>query len=250
MNPLQIIILALKIIGILGVGNTPMPEDTNDALTMLNVMISGWNRRRWIVWHLVDIAFQSNGSQSYTIGLGQQFDVTRPDQIESAYARQNTGIQAVDYPLDILEAHEDYSDIALKSLVSFPSTVFYDSAYPIGKLFFYPIPNDNFELHVIVKETLPTLINLQSNVIFPQEYQEALIWNLAARLRPMYQLPPDPTITAMAITSLSVIRGANSQVPRLKIPAGTPGMGQGGWRTHGIGGVVEGVFTLDETGLG
>jgi hypothetical protein len=51
----------------------------------------------------------------------------------------------------------------------------------------------------------------------PPEYQEALLYNLAARLRPMYGLPPEPTITSMAVTTLNVIRNANAQIPRLTI---------------------------------
>jgi hypothetical protein len=53
----------------------------------------------------------------------------------------------------------------------------------------------------------------------PPEYQEALMWNLAARLRPMYGMPPEPTIITQALRSLNVIRNANAQIPRLMLPS-------------------------------
>ncbi|AHX16138.1 hypothetical protein CH75_04910 [Dyella jiangningensis] len=55
-------------------------------------------------------------------------------------------------------------------------------------------------------------------MVLPPEYQEAIIFNLAARLRPMYGLPPEQSIIALAKSSLSVIRGANAQIPRLTLP--------------------------------
>ncbi len=251
MNPLQIIMLALRICGILGVGQSPLAQDTNDAFTILNTMIAGWNRKRWIVYHLVDVLCQSTGAQSYTVGTGMNFNVTRPDQIETAYVRQNyaNSNEPVDFPLDILMAHEDYANISLKQLVSFPSLIFYDSGFPYGTLYVYPIASSLFEIHIIVKETLTQFTNLTTLINFPPEYQEALIWNLAARLRPMYQLPPDPTVVGVAKDALGIIRGANSQVPRLSMPAGLT-RGGGAWQSHGTGGIQEGTFTLNQTGLG
>lgn len=251
MNPLELISLALKITGVLGVGQTPQNEDVNDAFTILNSMVSVWNRRRWLIYNLVDISCVSTGAQSYTVGPGQSFDVPRPDQIQSAYVRQifSTDGNPVDFELAVVNSHEEYGDIALKSLVSFPRFVFYDSAYPIGNLYVYPIPSDLYEVHIILKNTITKFNDLITDINLPPEYQEALIWNLAARLRPMYQLPIDPTVHAIAMQALQVIRGANSQISKLKMPPGLTRQG-GAWSSHGIPGIVEGTFTLNESILG
>lgn len=251
MTPLTIINLALKITGITGVGQTALPEDINDTFTILNAMIAGWNRRRWMIYHLVDTKVTGNGSQFYTIGLGQQFNVARPDQIQSAYARQlqSTSSSPVDFPLAMINSHEEYGDLALKSLVSFPRFIFYDSSYPIGNVYVYPIPTSNYEIHLVLKETIAVLPDLVTDINLPPEYQEAIIWNLAARLRPLYQVAQDPTVHAVAMSSLAVIRGANAQIPKLRMPAGLSRQG-GAYTTHGVGGIAEGTFTLDESVLG
>lgn len=212
---------ALKKSGVLGVGQTASPEDSNDAFNEINYMLAQWNRKRWIVPHLVDTSINSTGAESYTVGTGGDFNIARPDRLEFAYFRllNTTGQNEVDYPVEILEAREDYARIALKSLVTWPSYVFYDSAYPLGSVFFWPIPQANlYELHILTKAVLESFTSLSQSFNLAPEYEAAIIYNLAARLRPNYQLPPEPSITALATDSLNVLRNANAQVPRLRIP--------------------------------
>lgn len=221
-TPNGIIKLALKNAGIVGIGQTPSAEDTNDALTILNFMIAQWNRKRWLIYHLIDSSFVSNGSQFYTVGPAQQYDIPRPDRIESAFFRQLIPSQpnAIDYPLEIIESRETYNQIALKQLTSFPMYVFYDSAFPIGFLYPWPLPQANiYSVHISVKATISAFTSLAQEIVLPPEYYAALLYNLSERLRPNYQLAPDPAVSALARDALAVIRGANTQIPRLTIPS-------------------------------
>jgi len=216
----DIITLALKQAGIIGVGQTAQAEDSTDCLTILNMMLSQWQKKRWLVYHLVDVSLNCTGAQSYTVGPGGDFDVARPDRLEAAFFRQIVQSQPaqIDYPLELLQSREDYNNIALKQLTSFPSYIFYDSAYPLGVVYPWPIPSNLYSLHLTIKETLQSFTNLTDTINLPPEYQAAILYNLSARIRPMYQLQPDPTITAMAEDALNVIRNANAQVPRLTMP--------------------------------
>lgn len=220
-TPNDIIKLALKDSGVIGIGQTPSAEDTNDAFTRLNWMLAQWSKKRWLVYHLLDIAFTSTGALSYTVGVGQQFNVKRPDRLEGAYFRQLIQSQPnqIDYPLELIESRETYSQIALKQLVSFPNYIFYDSAYPVGFVYPWPLPQANiYEVHILVKETLTQFTSLSQSIILPDEYYAALFYNLCARLRPAYQMPPDQTVVALAKDALGVIRGSNTQIPRLVLP--------------------------------
>src|SRR5690349_5006534 len=121
-TPLDIINQALKKAGILGVGQSAQAEDVNDAYSDLQDMLGQWQRKRWLIWHLVDYEHIGTGEQFYTVGPGQQFDITpRPDKIESAFFRQEVQSQPnkIDYPLQIIYAREDYNLIALKQLQTF-----------------------------------------------------------------------------------------------------------------------------------
>ncbi len=220
-NAASLINLALKMAGVLGVGQTAQAEDTNDAFTLLNAMLAQWQRKRWLVYALVDTAFVSTGAESYTVGLGENFNVARPDKIESVFVRYTpNGSSPVDYPLEIIEAREDYNRIPIKTLGTFPQIAFYDAQYPIGNLFLWPLPEATlFEIHITTKTVLSQFTNTTTSMALPPEYQEAIIYNLAGRLRPMYGLPPYPSIAGIANAALATIRVANAQVPMLQIPA-------------------------------
>lgn len=220
---LDIINLAFKDAGVLGVGQTMLAEDVNDALTRLNMMIAQWRVKRWLVWHLVDKSVVSTGAQSYTVGPGGDINVSvRPDKLESAYFRMlpgANGTQSVDYPLQMLFAYEDYARITLKSLVSFSQCIFYDSAWPLGRIYPWPIPQASlYEVHIILKDVLSEFADLTSTFDFPPEYLAALHYNLTIRIRAAYRLPEDVNYTGLAKDALETIRSANAQIPSLVMP--------------------------------
>lgn len=216
----DLILLSLKESGVLGVGQTPQAEDANDALRLLNAMMGQWQRRRWLVYHLIDVVKTGTGALSYSVGPGGDFDAARPDKIEAAYFRNVTqpAPNNVDYPLAPIWSREEYNQIALKSLASFPQVYFYDSAWPMGFVFVWPVPSAQYEIHISIKDTLQTFSSLTTEINLPPEYEEALHYNLAVRLRPLYQLSPDVQIIQLAKLALNTIKNANAQVPSLEMP--------------------------------
>jgi hypothetical protein len=224
-NPLytaqDIISLALKDSGILGIGQSALAEDSQDALTRLNFMIGQWNRRRWLVYHLRAYLITSTGANSYTVGPGGDFDIARrPDKIESGFFRQPvTGGLPMDYPLQIWHSREDWDKVGIKTLTSFSGAMFYDSAYPMGHIYFWPVPQASlYQMSISVKETLMRFDNLTTGVCLPDEYLDALYLNLAKRLRMAYQLAPNPDLNKEAALALDTLRRANTQVPQLVMP--------------------------------
>lgn len=236
---------ALKKCGAFGVGQTPLAEDINDAFLDLKMMIGLWQRKRWNVYHLVDNAITSTGALAYTVGPGGDFNLlSRPDKIDAAFVRLQasgspTGSDfnvdfdpsdfgggivapnpaAVDYPLTQIPAREDYNLIAVKGLGSFPDCYYYDAVYPLGVVYFYPVPAaTTYELHITTKEVLGQALALTNDINLPDEYYEALLYNLCVRLRPSYQLPPDPTLSGLASAAINTIKGANAQVPTMTMP--------------------------------
>ena len=217
----DLITLALKDAGIVGVGQTANAEDANDSLTRLNAMIAQWSQRRWLVYHLVDVSFQATGALSYSLGIGGDIPTTRAAQIESAFFRQTAGVPGdlVDYPLDVLYAREEYNRIALKAMAGFPQILFYDSGWPLGNVFIWPVPSSVYEVHLSIKATLQQFSNLTDAFNFPPEYEEAMRLNLSVRLRVAYQLAPDPALNQLAKLALNTIKNANAQIPTLQLPS-------------------------------
>lgn len=147
--------LALKECGVVGVGQTPLAEDINDAFTLLGRMVAIWQRKRYMIPALMDISALGNGERSVKIGPGQYFNHPRPDSIQAGYVVQvNTAGLKVSIPLIPIKAYEDYAKIAVKDLNSLPNWFFYDAAEPYGNIYAWPIPNNTYELHYIVKTYL------------------------------------------------------------------------------------------------
>ena len=230
--------LALLNSGAASLSQTIYAEDVYAALDHLNMMLAQWQRRRWLVWALADTSIVSTGAASYTIGPGANFHTARPDRIESAFARMlvtsSTQTDAsqqpllLDYPLQIIGSREDYNQIVLKGLSTFPAAVFLDSAWPFGVLHFWPIPQaTQWELHVATKTALSPTLTLTTPLMVPLEYTQAIVYSLACMLRPVYGLPPEPSLMALSKAALATIRTANSQIPELSL-AGVVGTGRRG----------------------
>jgi hypothetical protein len=217
----DLITLALKDIGALGIGQAISAEDTADALATLNMMLGQWQGERLSVYHLVDTAIPSTGAQSYTVGAGGNFNIQRPIAINAAYARLNAGSATpIDYPVAIIDSREDYSRIALKALQSFPSYVYYDPAFPLGNLIFYPAPNNTFELHVVTMEALPQFAAPATVVSLPPEYMAAIRYNLALYLAPSYQIEPQRALVQLAMNAKRVVKRMNWQGQSMTMPRG------------------------------
>lgn len=219
----QLITLALKQAGILGVGQTALAEDMNDCFTLLQQMIAQWQVNRWLVPALIDIKTIGNSAKSNTIGAGGYWNVPRPNDIKGGYIIQlNTGPTPVSLPLTKVFSYEEYIQIAVKDLNSLASYFFYDNAWTggLGNIFIWPIPNNQYECHLLVQADLGWPIDLNTAFTLPPQYQEAIFYNLAIRINSMYQFPASIETMKLAKASLNTIKTSNTQIPKMQMPVG------------------------------
>jgi hypothetical protein len=217
----DLITFTLRAAGVNGVGQTPMAEDSNTGLDLLRMLMAQWQRKRWLIWNEQEVSVVSTGSQFYTIGPGQDFDTARPDKIHAAWCRMQpfAGPNPVDIPLTIIEAKEDWAGISIKDLKSLPAAVFYDSSFPIGQVTFWPVPiAAHYEMHLVVKASLPVYTTLFDPLGVPDEYLEAMMWSLCVRLQMAYGLQARPDHVAAMKQAINVIEMANSQIKVLNLP--------------------------------
>jgi hypothetical protein len=220
---------ALVTAGIVGVDEFIEPQIFNKALSVGNRMISQWQHERYMVYQLVDYGAVSTGANYYSVGLGQPFNINPPpDRLEFAFLRQVSGSgipptngasEPFDWPLEVIDAYEDYASIRLKSLGTFSAAVFYDPGFPVGRILPWPIPQATiYELHIVVKQTLARFINPMQSIMLPPQYEAALEWTWARRLRVAFQMPRDPDLNILAAQGKNIIRKGNTQVPTLGYP--------------------------------
>jgi hypothetical protein len=235
-TPLQIVQTALVESGRIGLGQTPNQVDINDGLTRLQLMLQLWQGERMLIYCTQTLQLVSTGAQSYTIGPGGDFDTgqpvgsapassVRPPKLESAYLIQpnsNSG-NPVSYPLQIMQSRDEFNAIALKQLVSFPQYVFLDTQWPLGIVRIYPVPQASiYSIALSARGQLPPSFapDGSGNISLPYEYYEALVSNLAVRLRSYFRIPtfPGDDLLARAKGSRAVLRQMNFQVPKLTMP--------------------------------
>jgi hypothetical protein len=126
----------------------------------------------------------------------------------------------VDIPLTIIESREDWSLVSIKDLKSMPSAVFYDSSYPVGRIHFWPVPIANdYELHLVLKTTLPAYEGLDDPLNMPPEYTAAIIDNLACRIIVASGGQISRELAGQARASLEAVKMTNAQIPLLGMPA-------------------------------
>src|SRR5207245_323136 len=117
----------------------------------------------------------------------------------------------------------DYNKIALKQLMSFPGVIFLDAAWPLGQVFPWPVPQASiYSINVTVKAQLPVVFaTLADQFTIPYEYYNAMVLNLAMRLRTKYGIRtmPGDLLPGLAKDSLNTLRGANTNIARLQMPA-------------------------------
>ena len=161
----DVITLAMKEAGVLGVGQSLLAEDINDGFKLLNNMLAQWQKRRWLVPNLMDISAIGNSQISNLIGPGQYYNSARPDKIQAAYFKQITGqagSNQVSYMLRQITSYENYAAVQLKNLTTWPTCFFYDAAFPYGNVFVWPIPDQTYEIHLIVKGPIGFTIELEA----------------------------------------------------------------------------------------
>lgn len=228
----QLLTNALVDAGIVGIDEAIEQPILNRAFAQVNWLLAQWARKRWLVYRIQDYAFVCTGALTYSVGLNQTVNINaRPDRLEYAFLRFLNSPPGnnlnVDIPLRIIQSHEDYSRICVKNVGTLPWAIFYDPVWPVGLLFPWPVPQASiYEIHVGFKAVLPRFANLQDKINFPPEYEAALNWTLARRLRATYQMPPDPVIDSLARDGLNTIRLANQAVGVLAMPYALRGRGR------------------------
>jgi hypothetical protein len=157
------------------------------------------------------------------------------------------GPNAVDLALNIIQAKEDWAKTTIKDLHSLPAHVFYDSAFPIGRVYFWPVPSGSqYEMHLVTKATLPVYTSLYDPLGLPDEYIEALMWSLCVRMQMAYGLPARQDQVGAMRQAINVIQMANTQIGLLHMPSIS---GRGGdvsnWMGGGGGGSNRHPFILN-----
>lgn len=229
----QVINRSLRILGVIGAGETASGEDSSDALTALNQMLASLSLQNLTAFRVAQETFPLVASQaSYTVGpSGAALVTTRPFKILDMFIRLNN----VDYPVMLVDA-PTYDGYSRKNVTTnLPDRCFYDATLTNGTFYFYPTPSQANDVYFRGYKALESFVSLSETVDLPDGYDRALAWMLARELGPEYGKPVTADIERFSMEAISNLKRVNRRIITgdtrdVSNPAGRYNIYSDGWR--------------------
>lgn len=192
---------AFKKLGVLGVGETPSAEMSQDARASLNLMLRSWSIRNVSALVTVGETFTlTSGVGLYTIGPSGTFNTVRPTSIMNASIKDVNNLFT---PVDIITEDQflSYGDRA--TATGLPDRLWYEPSKPLGRINLYVKPmNSTYQLEIRSQKPFADIValsdDLDTTYNFAGAYDEAIVYNLAVRIAPDYGLTPKDLVIATA----------------------------------------------------
>ena len=198
----QAINRAFAKINIFAAGEPIPPEDLSIALTCFQDMMAEWvNDQLMVPFTVLESFTLTAGVVSYTVGetAGADLDTVRPEQIDSAFIRENN----IDYTVGII-GENAYNRIALKSVPwrFRPYQLWYNPTTPNGTIKVWPAPSSAVELFFSSEKPFTEPSSRTANMFialgYPRNYHNIIVYNLAIELAPEYGKRPADSVIVKA----------------------------------------------------
>ena len=208
-TPNSMILRALQMTGEKAIGGSLTSAEQTAHLANLNAMMESLSLNRALCYQIVQESFSLvAGTSSYTIGSGGTFATDRPNKIvDPCYTIDSSNNRT---PLTLINA-EAYRRLPVElSGNTYPSHLFYDSAYVTGlaTIFLYPKPQASLTLYINSWKQLQTFASISTTVVLPPGYQRMIESNYAIEAAAgAFQVSPE--VIKIAKESLAAIKSLN-----------------------------------------
>lgn len=181
---------------------TPNATQRSNALTALNLIVTSWQALGMQVWCTKTATLTLvNNQNNYALGTGGDLVIARPLSVSQAWLHDLT--QNTD-PIPVrMGGREEYNSWTTKAANSPPYFAWYDPTYDVpgsnsgatekGMLHVYPTPGtteaSTYTLQFVYTRPIQDFAALSDSVDFPQEWYNAVKWNLAHQIAFDYGVP-------------------------------------------------------------
>lgn len=215
-TPSTLILTALQLIGDKAPGDTLTTAEQPEYLSRLNMMMESWDNDGLICYASVtDTKALTAGIGTYTIGTGGDINTNWPTKIEVAWTVDGSNVSR---QIDNFVGSDEWAEIILKQLGNtYPNTLWYDNAYPLGNINLWPLPVAGLTLYLLSYGRLQSFAAIGTTVSLPPGYEMAITTNLAIFLA-AGQVEVPAAVAKLAQESLARLKTNNVQVPTLNLP--------------------------------
>lgn len=213
----DIITSSLKKIGVVGVGSSLSAEDADEGLSILNGILGSLSAEAGIVSAQTTETFALNGSESYTIGSGGDFNTTIPQRLISAFVTTSS----LDYPLEIVR-YDEYTKVNDKTLTDIPSYIATSGGYPLDTIYIYPVGLSGDTLTIVSEKAFTEFANLDSAFSLSPEYRRFFEAQLAVEMSPLFEREASVTVQRIAIEAKQAIvnKSSSKNPPIMRVDLG------------------------------
>jgi len=130
-------------------------ENMTVALYALSNFVATCSNNKLLIFNYETFVFPLSSKKEYTLGVGGDWNIPRPMDIETAYVRLNNGTQQ---ELDISLAQltfSQYAGISVKNTPgSFPFAYYDNGDYPLRKVTVFPVPTQPCDIVLWLRSPL------------------------------------------------------------------------------------------------
>jgi len=141
----------------------------------------------------------------------------RPVRIHAINILQNNVSPIVRFPLRKNDK-DWWSSQRLQGITTeLPTDFYYRPDWPLGSIFFWPVPNYAYGVEIEIETFLNGSASLATVFAFPPGYELAITLTLAELLMPSFEKPPNPVLVAAALKARQAVEGLNALPPRINL---------------------------------
>lgn len=221
--------VAVKL-GVLDPGDTLQGRETGTLSNVFDRVLDNWNAERQAVYASLKLSFTLTiGLSPHTIGAsgGTWTTTQRPVSIDAANLVINTVSPTVRVPLTMRDA-QWYAGVSVPAIqTSVPTDLYYQPDWPLGKCFFYGVPDAAYGVELWTRMVLSAL-GLDDSFDMPPGYRSAIVLTCAEEAAEDMAKELSPRTEQLAAKARARIFGNNTAAPRIRTrDAGMPGRSRG-----------------------
>lgn len=218
---------ALRLVSSLTPGEPVNGDEAANALVVLNGLLAAFSAE-WGLINSTTIEFfpLTVGKVSYTMGTGGDFNTPRADTIFNQWLYDT--VAGIRYPIESL-ADNEYNAIPLNTIQSIPKAIYYDSQYPLGVVYVYPVAGaSNYQLYLESIKPIMQFTTLTTAMNLPGEYFKTLKLLLADEIAPEYGFEITGKLAQNIERARDMLKAANFKRSVASFDQGLSGTTMGG----------------------
>jgi hypothetical protein len=179
LTAIEIVEAAFNTLGIAQEGEALTDRMAADGMRALNLLVKTWGAQEHL-WTLTE------GTVALVADTAAYAISPKPMRVLSVRRRQS----GIDTPLGMFSRTEYFDQPNKTASPSTPVNFYYDPQASTGTLYLWPAPSSSaasqFTIHMTYLRRMNDLVTNADNLDMPQEWLEAVVYNLAVRLMPQY----------------------------------------------------------------